>query len=54
MVSGHTSASNKILTNEFCGLLSLNPNPIGCVQNRIEIGGFGTVRVNNLRLALSV
>ena len=20
-----------------------NPNPLGCVQNRIEIGGFGTV-----------
>ena len=23
----------------------MNPNPLGCVQNRIEIGGFGTVRV---------
>ena len=22
-----------------------NPNPLGCVQNRIQIGGFGTVRV---------
>ena len=24
----------------------INPNPLGCVQNRIQIGGFGTVRVN--------
>ena len=23
-----------------------NPNPLRCVQNRIQIGGFGTVRVN--------
>ena len=23
----------------------INPNPLGCVQNSIEIGGFGTVRV---------
>ena len=23
----------------------LNPDPLGCVQNRIQIGGFGTVRV---------
>ena len=23
----------------------LNPNSLGCVQNRIQIGGFGTVRV---------
>ena len=22
---------------------SFNPNPLGCVQNRIQIGGFGTV-----------
>ena len=24
---------------------SLSFNPLGCVQNRIQIGGFGTVRV---------
>ena len=29
----------------------VNPNPLGCVQNRIQIGGFWTVRVN-LKLAL--
>ena len=23
-----------------------NPNPLGCVQNLIQIGGFGTVTVN--------
>ena len=23
----------------------INPNPLGCVQNHIQIGGFGTVRV---------
>ena len=27
----------------FKCLLNPNPNPLGCVQNRIEIGGFGTV-----------
>ena len=25
-----------------------NPNPLGCVQNRIQIGGFGTVRVKEI------
>ena len=24
----------------------INPNPLGCVQNRIQMGGFGTVRIN--------
>ena len=27
-------------------LYSINPNPLGCVQNRIQIGRFGTVWVN--------
>ena len=27
---------------------NINPNPLGCVQNRIQIGGFGTVRVTNV------
>ena len=25
----------------------INPNPLGCVQYRIQIGGFGTVKVKN-------
>ena len=31
----------------------INPNHLGCVQNRIQIGGFGTVRVNTIRKGLS-
>ena len=27
-------------------MANINPNHLGCVQNRIQIGGFGTVRVN--------
>ena len=30
---------------QWCNVLFFNPNSLGCVQNRIEIGGFGTVRV---------
>ena len=28
----------------FFYLVFVNPNPLGCVQNRIQIGGFRTVR----------
>ena len=32
----------------------INPNPLGCVQNRIQIGGFGTVRVLKLYVYIYV
>ena len=42
---------NKTKIN-VCMVESDNPNPLGCVQNRIQIGGFGTVRVNRVGLQL--
>ena len=43
----NTSRSHQRFSAFFCCYIDvLNPNPLGCVQNRIQIGGFGTVRGN--------